>query len=60
VPILDEVEIFLEKHVKVSTDSKRFIDTLKFIKEDVTGLKAKLTNHLLQVSLVSPTRYYFR
>ena len=58
IAVLDEVDVFLEKHSRIGTDKKRLIDTAKFITKDIDGLKSKLTHSstLLQLSLSSLTR----
>jgi hypothetical protein len=55
---LTEVEEFLEKHAKIGGKGKRLIDTIKFVSNDVRGLRSRLelSTQLLQLSLVSLSR----
>jgi len=55
---LAEVEEFLSKHTNAG-NSKRLIDTFKFVTRDIEGLQSKLeiSAQLLQLSLTSFQRY---
>jgi hypothetical protein len=52
------VQIFLDKHSRLATDKKRWIDVARFAAKDVDIFKAKLasSSSLLQISLVSLSR----
>lgn len=53
--VLKEVDDFLDKHAQLAGKTKRLIDTMRFLKSDVEGLKKHLdlNTQLLQLALIS-------